>query len=138
MEYEISSRAGDAPALNSQTIGANTTTIGEIVDTLGFESLTFIIQAGAITDGVYNTVLEESDDPVMTVPTPVVPDETIGELPRFRATDSDTVRHFGSIGKMRYQRINIVSTIVTTGAVMSAVALLGNAKSAPTSETVNV
>jgi hypothetical protein len=57
-------------AFHTQTISTNTTTNGVIIDTLGFEGVEFIIQAGVLTDGSsYTPTFNESDaatDPTFT------------------------------------------------------------------------
>lgn len=132
MEYDLHNNINAVMALKEAAITTNTTTVGEIIDTKGFESLEFIISSGTITDGAYALLLEEGDDSGLADAAAVSADETLGDLVGFVAADDDTVKRVGSIGKKRYQRLSIVSTGVTTGAdSIGAVAVQGNPKSAP-------
>lgn len=135
MEYDLHSNVKQAVALDSQDITTDTTTVGNIIDTVGFESLEYIIQSGVITDGAYALLLEE-DDAVGFGSSSVVPaDETLGVLTGFVAADDNAAKRVGSIGKKRFQRLSIVSTGTSTGATkMSSVAVLGNPQSAPVAE----
>lgn len=132
MENDLHNNVDDRMALNPAAIGSSTTTVGNIIDTLDYESLEFVVAMGTITDGAYALVLEEGDDAGLSDAAAVSSDETLGALTGFVATDDNTTKRVGSIGKKRYQRLSLVSTGVTTGVNMaSAVAILGNPKSAP-------
>lgn len=132
MEYDLHSNIDDRIAVNPLAIASNTTTVGNIIDTLGFESLSFIIAMGTITDGAYAFVLEEGEDSGLSDVTTVIADDTLGALTGFVAADDNSTKRVGSVGKKRYQRLSIVSTAVTTGVNMaSAVAVLSNPLAAP-------
>jgi len=135
MEYDLHSNIDDRAALDTAAITTNTTTIGNIIDTVGFESLVFIVIMAVITDGAYALLIEQGDDPALADATPVSADETLGALTGFVAADDNTTKRVGSIGKKRYQRLSLVSTAVTTGVdSASAIAVLGNPKSAPVAQ----
>lgn len=138
MEYDLAHSITEEPALHIAAITANTTTVGLTQDSMGYESLTYLVHAGSITDGTYDIILEESDDPGMVGATLVPADNTLLELPRFTSVQQNSARHVGSIGKMRYQRISIVSIAVTTGGTFGIMAVRGHKKSRPPAETVNV
>lgn len=134
-EYDLHSRVKQAVALDSQDITTDTTTVGNIIDTSGFESLEFIIQSGVITDGAYALLLEQGDDSGLSDAAAVPAANILGVLTGFVLTDDNAAKRVGSIGKKRYQRLSIVSTATSTGATkFSSVAVLGNPKSAPTAE----
>lgn len=135
MEFDLHSNVKQAVALDSQDITTNTTTVGNVIDTVGFESLEYLIQSGTITDGAYALLLEE-DDAIGFGSSSVVPaDETLGVLTGFVAADDDAAKRVGSIGKKRFQRLSIVSTGTSTGGTkFSSVAVLGHPKSAPVAE----
>lgn len=134
-EYDLHSNVKQEVALDSQDITTDTTTVGNIIDTAGFESIEFIIQSGVITDGVYALVLEQGDDSGLSDAAVVPTDEVLGVLTGFVAADDNAAKRVGSIGKKRYQRLSITSTSTTTGATkMSSVAILGHPKVAPTAE----
>lgn len=133
MEHELYHRVLQKAALNLQAITTNTTTVGAIIDTAGFESMTYIIQAKTITDGVYDIKLEEGDDSGLSDVAVVPTDQVLDALPQFVAADDNAVKRVGVIGKKRYQRLSVVSTGVTTGVdSIGAVAVMGHAKVMPT------
>lgn len=135
MEKDLHSNIDDRVAMDPQAISTNTTTVGNIIDTVGYESLEFLITMGTITDGAYALLLEEGDDSGLSDAAAVPAAETLGALTGFADTDDDSVKRVGSIGKKRYQRLSIVSTGVTTGVNMAqAVAVLGDPKRAPVAQ----
>lgn len=135
MEFDLHSNVKQVVALDSQDITTNTTTVGNIIDTVGFESLEYLIQSGTITDGAYALKLEQGDDSGLSDAADVPSDEILGVLTGFVAADDDAAKRVGSIGKKRYQRLSIVSTGTSTGGTkFSSVAVLGHPQSAPVAE----
>ncbi len=134
-EFDLHSNVKGLIALDVQDITTNTTTVGNVIDTLGFESLEYMIQSGTITDGAYAFLLEEADVVGFTGSSVVPADETLGVLTGFVAADDDTPLRVGSIGKKRFQRLSIVSTGTSSGGTnFTSHAVLGNPKSAPVAE----
>lgn len=134
-EYDLHSNIDDRVALTNQDIITDVTTNGEIIDTSGFESIEFVIQSGAIADGVFAILLEEGDDAGLTDAATLSADETLGALTGFTDNaDSDKTIRVGSIGKNRYQRMSLVSTSVTGNNLFSATAILGNPHTAPVAQ----
>lgn len=132
MEFDLHNNISAIAALDEAAITTDTTTVGDIIDTQGFESLEYIVQAGTITDGAYALLIEEGDDSGLSDAAAVPAEETLGSLTGFVAADDDAVQRVGSVGKKRYQRLSIVSTSTTTGSdSFSAVAVLGNPHSMP-------
>ena len=135
MERDLHSNVDDRMALNQVVINSNTTTVGLIIDSLGYESLEFIVALGNMVDGAYALLLEEGDDSGLSDAAVVSVDETLGALTGFVATEDQSTKRVGSIGKKRYQRISIVSTGVTTGVDhATAIAVLGHPKTAPVAQ----
>ncbi len=135
MEKDLHSHVKTLIALAVQDITTNTTTVGAVIDTLGFESLEFSIQSGTITDGAYAFLLEEADVVGFTGSTVVPTDNILGVLTGFVAADDDAVFRVGSIGKKQFQRLSIVSTGTSTGGTnFAAQAILGHPKTAPVAE----
>lgn len=132
MEYDLHNNVLQKAALDTTAISTNTTTAGAIIDTKGFESIEFVVQAGTLTDGAYTVKLEDGDDSGLSDAADVSSELVLGGLPAFADTEDNAVKRVGSISKKRYQRLSIVSTGVTTGGTLSAVALLSHARSAPT------
>lgn len=106
---------------------------GEIIDTKGFESIVFAVQAGAVSaaDGSnYLTAdIYESDDSGMSGEEKAT--AILGEAPVINAlTDADTVQIVGYNGVKRYLRLKFTET-GTFDAVVGAVAILGDAHNKP-------
>jgi len=134
-EFDLHSNVKQEVALDSQDITTNTTTVGNIIDTVGFESIEFVIQSGTITDGTYAFKLEQGDDSGLSDAADVPAELVLGVLTGFVSADDDTALRVGSIGKKQFQRLSVVSTGTSTGGTkFSAVAILGHPKTAPTAE----
>ncbi len=131
MNYDMHNNVNDEKVLAPIVIAADTTTNGEIIDTAGYDSLEFLISSGVITDGAYTTVLQESDDPAMSGATAVSDAQTLGDLPAFGLTEDGITKRVGFVGKMRYVRLQLVSTGTTVGGLFSTVAVQGKPSSAP-------
>ena len=117
-------------------ITTNTTTVGAIIDTQGFESLEWSIQSGTITDGTYTPLLEESDVIGFSPSNVLDTDFSLGTIANatFGAADDDTVKRIGTVGKKRFQRLSIVSAGTSTGGTnFGAQAILGHARHQETS-----
>ena len=135
MEYDLHSNVKGVLALAVQNIISDTTTVGAIIDTQGFESLEYLITSGTVTDGVYTFLLEEGDDSGLSDAAAVPAANLLGSLTGFILTDDDTVKRVGTNGKKRYQRLSIVSTGTTSGGTnFTATAVQGNPKTGPVAE----
>jgi len=132
MERDLESSVLGVNALDNADITTNTTTVGNIIDTVGFESLTYFIQAGTLVDGDYNVLLEDGEDSNLSDAAPVGLDFLIGSLPVFADTEDGAVKEVGVVSKKRFQRLSIVSTNVTTGGPLTSIAVKGHADSRPT------
>lgn len=117
-------------ALDTQAITSDTTTAGNIIDTKGFESLEFVIQAGTLTDGAYAVLIEEGDDSGLSDAAPVADADLLGTelLAGFAATDDDKVSRIGYLGSKRFARLSLVSTGTTTGGTLGAIAHQSHAR----------
>lgn len=125
MEYDLHSKVkvvtGTAPVA---ALGASTDSA--VVDTLGFESLEWLIALGVITTGTFSVVVEESDVVTFGGEETVVPAaNVIGVSPTWIATDDGQARRVGIVGKKRFQRITLVGA-ATPVAVGCILALLSN------------
>jgi len=139
MEVDNATRIFGAEALVPQTISSNTTTVGPIIDTKLFESLTFLLNVGDYTDGTYTVTIEHGDDSGLSDTAAVTiaddPQTLIASNPLVAADlvlAAAGLKRFGYIGKKRYVRLSVVSTAVTTGAIAAILAIQGHAKSNPT------
>ncbi len=131
--YDLISDIKQINGFDSAAINSNTTTNGVIVDTQGFESLSFILNASVYTDGVYNIKVETSNDSGLANPV----DITSIDPKKVFSFDSEVIdganksKAYGVVEHDRYVRFSVVSTSVTTGATLNGLALLGNPKSSP-------
>lgn len=116
-------------ALNIATITSNATTNGIAIDTIGFEALTFLFEVGARTDGTFNIDIKESDDNATF--TSVADDFLVGTKVSAAISTANTIKTIGYVGKKRYARLDVVSTSVSSGATVSATAILGQPIVAP-------
>jgi len=134
MERDLTSSVEPKIALKLQTISTSTTTVGEIIDSQGFESVDFSFITGTLTDGDYQVALEDGEESNLSDAATVSSDFIIGTLPNFvDDTDDDVIGHFGYNGKKRFIRMSIVSTNVSSGAVVGGQATEGHAINRPTS-----
>jgi len=117
--------------LNIQVLIGSTTADGEIIDTKGFESLDFSVLSGNIGVGDFNVQLEHGEDSGLSDATLVPTGDLIGSLPVFDSNDDTVVKHVGYAGKKRFIRLQIVTPGSVSGLV-GVIAILGNAKQAPT------
>lgn len=131
MEYDLHNNVNDVLALAISSITTNTTTVGAIIDTAGYESIEFVIQSGTLTDGTYTVTLEDGDDAALADAATITSTYLLGTFPSFIATEDDTVKRIGTNTKKRYVRLSIVSTGVTTGGTMAATAVQGHPHRAP-------
>lgn len=120
-------------ALTSQTISTDTTTLGAIIDMQGFEGAEFVLISGTITDGTYVVSLLEDDAAGMGTATAVSTTHQLGDAD-FALADDDVAKRIGYIGKKRYIRLSIVSTVTTSGGVFAGAVLQGAAHTQPTAD----
>jgi hypothetical protein len=122
-------------ALNTQAIATDTTTAGAIIDTAGFESLTFAVQSGTLTDGSYTVLLQEGDNSGLSDAEAVADSDLLGTEAgaSFALADDNKVTKIGYLGTKRYVRLSLVSADTTTGGTLGAVAILGHARFNPNS-----
>ena len=116
-------------ALNIASIATSTTTAGSSIDTKGFESLTLFVELGARTDGTFLPLVQDSDD--NSTFADVVDTFLIGTEAEASLNTANTVKSIGYVGKKRYVKLSIVSSAVTSGATVSATAILSNASKRP-------
>lgn len=135
MEYDLHHKVFAVNAFDLVAIIADGTVVGNIIDTLGFESIEFIGFSGTITDGIHTFKLEDGDDSGLSDAADVPAEQILGDLPSFVAADDDTVLRVGCITKKRFIRVSLVTTDETTGIdFFGVVALQGNPKVIPTTE----
>lgn len=123
-----------APAANTD-IGT-TPLVGTVIDRVGYESLTYGIITGTLSDvnATYAVLLEESDDSGMSGANAVADADMIGTeaAAGFTYANDGVTRKLGYIGNKRYTRLTITPTGADSGnSPVAAVAILGNPAEAP-------
>lgn len=132
MQFDMHNNVFLKVAKNIGAISSNTTTAGVIIDTQGYESLEFVIQSGAYTDGSYLPLIEESDDSGLSGSNAVDDEDLLGLEASATIAAANTVKRIGYRGGKRYVRLSLVSTSVTSGATLGATAILGKSMVRPT------
>lgn len=121
--------------LNPTAISSNTTTNGNIIDTRGYDAVTFEIFATAYTDGTFTPLVRagnaaDGSDFADVSDVELTRVESAAALTAAR-TNAVPGRLIGYVGGFRYVRCNIVSTSVTSGATVGVNAILENPANAP-------
>jgi len=120
-------------AFDSAAISTNTTTNGNIIDMQGFHALEFIMQSATLTDGTYTPLVEAGDASDLSDAIAVADAELLGTEANatFSDNEDDSVKLIGYIGNKRYVRLSFVSTGVTTGGTLAAIAVKAKPGQAP-------
>lgn len=134
MSFDSKNNIKAVVALNIQAISSDTTTAGSSIDLTGFNSATFAIQSGTLTDGTYTPVISDSDDG--STFTAVADDFLIGTEAEaaFAATDDNAIKTIGYVGGKQYVKLSIVSASTSSGGTIGAQALLGHSSHAPVTQ----
>jgi hypothetical protein len=134
MKKDLYNKILQKVAFNTQAISTDTTTNGEIIDLQGFDSATFIIQSGSLTDGTYTPLIHEGNESDLSDASAVADADLIGTeaAAAFSATDDNKSKRIGYVGGKRYIRLSLVSASTSTGGTLSAVAVLSDADIRPT------
>jgi hypothetical protein len=129
------------------SVSDNTAQVGQIIDRLGYDSLTYLIATGSIADAdaTFAVLLEESDASDMTGAAAVADadmiSQTSGTAPEaaagFKFDDDNEVRKIGYVGNKRYTRLTITPSANASAALLSAVAVLGHPHSAPVTQAAS-
>lgn len=121
LSSNISPVAVLAPAVQAASID------GTVIDRKGFESVTYILNSGAIVSaGLFGAKLQDSDDNVTYAD--VASQYLIGTLPT--ALAASTVYRAGYVGHKQYTKLVVTKTSGTSIA-LGAVAILGDAHKRP-------
>jgi hypothetical protein len=121
------------PALNTNSSAA---IVSAIIDRLGFESLTFVIITGALTDAdaTFAVLVEDGAAANLSDAAAVADEQLIGTeaLAGFAFGDDTECRKIGYSGYKRYVRLTITPTGNGAGdAPIAAIALLGHGHATP-------
>lgn len=131
MEHEIHSKTKVVNCISPQALAANTN--GAWIDTLGFESLEYVIQIGvAFAGGGFNFSFQESPTGAGGGEETTVPaGHIIGQTPVIVATDANKLMRVGVVGKERYQRIVLTETGTISAGIVGVLGVLSHPKNAP-------
>lgn len=130
--------------LSPASVADDTAQVGQIIDRLGYDSVTYIIATGDIADAnaTFAVLLEEGDAANMSDHTAVADadmiSQTAGTAPEtaasFQFDDDNEVRKLGYVGNKRYTRLTITPTGNGSAALLSAVAVLAHPNTAPVTQ----
>lgn len=128
---DLHSNIDERNAFDTQLINTSTTTVGEIIDTQGYESIEFIFKAGVVSAGDITPILEDGDDSALSDEAVVTSTFRLGALVALDATDGIT--RFGYVGKKRYVRLSALSD-GTTDLTVGGTAILSAPHDAPVAQ----
>lgn len=124
-------------AISPVSVSDNTAQVSQIIDTLGFHGLEFLIATGSIADAdaTFAVTIQESDDSGMSGATDVASTNLDGTLAAagFQYDDDNETRKIGikELTK-RYVQLTITPSGNTSAALLSCIALLHSPRKAPT------
>ena len=114
----------------------DTALVSQIIDTLGYDSLTFVIATGTLADAdaTFAVLIEDGDAANLSDAAAVDDVNLVGTeaLAGFTFADDDETRKIGYVGNKRYVRLTITPTGNTGDAPVAAVAILAHAHQQPT------
>lgn len=123
-------------AISPVSVADNTAQVSQIIDRLGFDSVTFAILTGSLADAdaTFAVLLEESDDSGMSGAVAVPDAELLGTeaLAGFQFDDDNETRKLGYVGNRRYLRLTITPASNASAGLLAAVAILGHPALMPT------
>jgi hypothetical protein len=112
-----------APAAARVTGTATGLTVDRFVNDVFYNSVTFAIHTGTVTDGTHTVNVEDSADG--TAWAAAAAGDLQGTAPAISTANANAVFEVGYVGAKRYVRCNLVTTGATTGGFVDAVAVLG-------------
>jgi hypothetical protein len=134
MRSTLYDHAKEVRALNTSAISTNANTDGASIglDQSGadFRDVMFVLAAGAVTDGTYTAVPQESPNG-STSWTDVPAARLIGSAVLTTANGVAAIGVIPDPGTAAFVRLRVTSTSVTTGGSISAIALLGSGDRVP-------
>ena len=123
-------------AISPVSVSDNTAQVSQIIDTAGYEALTFVIAAGSLadSDATFAVLVEDGDASNLSDAAEVDDAYLIGTeaLAGFQFDDDNEPRKIGYKGTKRYVRLTITPSGNASEALLSCVAILGKPTSGPT------
>lgn len=123
-------------AISPVSEAGNTALVSQILDTRGYESVELVIATGSIADAdaTFTVLIEDGDNAALSDAAAVADTFLLGTEAQagFQFDDDNECRKIGYVGGKRYLRATITPANNASAALISAVWLLGNARTAPT------
>lgn len=123
-------------AISPVSVADNTAQVSQIIDRVGYGSLEFVIATGALTDAdaTFTVLVQHGNQSNLSDAADVPDEELLGTeaLAGFAFSDDDKVRKIGYRGIKRYVRLTVTPVNNASGALLSAVAVLGSPALVPT------
>ncbi|MFN7194894.1 MAG: hypothetical protein ACK5UV_00215 [bacterium] len=123
-------------AISPVSVSDNTAQVSQILDTRGYESIELVIATGSIADAdaTFVVLIEDGDSATLTDAAAVSDTFLLGTeaLAGFQFDDDNECRKIGYVGGKRYVRATITPANNASAALLSAVWVLGHARTAPT------
>lgn len=123
-------------AISPVSEAGNTALVSQILDTRGYESVELVIATGSIADAdaTFTVLIEDGDNAALSDAAAVADTFLLGTEAQagFAFDDDNECRKIGYVGGKRYLRATITPVNNASAALISAVWLLGNARTAPT------
>ena len=123
-------------AISPVSVSDNTAQVSQILDTRGYESIELVIATGSIadSDATFVVLIEDGDSATLTDAAAVSDTFLLGTeaLAGFQFDDDNECRKIGYVGGKRYVRAMITPANNASAALLSAVWVLGHARTAPT------
>jgi hypothetical protein len=123
-------------AISPVSVSDNTAQVSQIIDTRGYESIELVIATGSIADAdaTFVVLIEDGDSATLTDAAAVSDTFLLGTeaLAGFQFDDDNECRKIGYVGGKRYVRATITPASNASAALLSAVWVLGHARTAPT------
>ncbi|MES2787629.1 MAG: hypothetical protein V4684_19340 [Pseudomonadota bacterium] len=123
-------------AISPVSVADTTAQVSQIISMAGYQSLTFLILAGAIADAdaTFTVLVEEGDSSTLTDAAAVADVDLLGTeaLAAFIFSDDNAIRKIGYIGSKAYVRMTITPVANASAALLAVVAVLGHPQNVPT------
>jgi hypothetical protein len=113
---------------------ANGVTTGATIDTQGYNGLTFVVSTGVVTDGTFTGLVYGGDASNMSDEVVLTAAQLIGSAPAIATTDDGVCERVGvnlAAVRKRYYRLKLTQAGATTGAFITAQAILTMPASSP-------
>lgn len=139
MKTDLSSLIKVVPSTApAAAVTGNGTTTGATIDTQGYNSLTFVVQTGVVTDGTFAGKIYGDSAQGMGTEVELTGADLLGSNIAIAVSDDGVTERVGVNlarvqGSYRYFRLKLTQAGATTGGFICANAILGSPNVVPTS-----